>query len=144
VPSDRRVPEHTRVFERGNTTVGCRCAGCGGICRRLDDNTLAIELTATQIAASFPTRILQILDDGFRLGPPGTPLTQQSLFATLDWRYSLLSDRQVAVLQAVSVFASAFGVDGAPAVSNGGPVAFGMVRSPPEARPRCRAKGRRE
>lgn len=47
------------------------------ICRRLDGNALAIELAATQTAAFAPARILQMLDDRFRLlklGPPGAPL----------------------------------------------------------------------
>jgi len=95
------------------------------ICRRLDGNALAIELAATQTATFPPERILQMLDDRFRLlklGPPGAPVRQQSLLATLDWSYSLLSGREAALLRAISVFAGAFGVDGAAAVSNGNPV----------------------
>ena len=94
------------------------------ICRRLDGNALAIELAATQTAAFSPARILQMLDDRFRLlklGPPGAPLRQQSLLATLDWSYSLLSEREAALLRAISVFAGVFSVDGATAVSNGSP-----------------------
>ena len=94
------------------------------ICRRLDGNALAIELAATQTAAFSPAQILQMLDDSFRLlklGPPGAPLRQQSLLATLDWSYSLLSEREAALLRAISVFAGVFSVDGATAVSNGSP-----------------------
>lgn len=94
------------------------------ICRRLDGNALAIELAATQTAAFSPTRILQMLDDSFRLlnlGPPGAPPRQQSLLATLDWSYSLLSGREAAVLRAISVFAGAVSVDGAAAVANENP-----------------------
>lgn len=96
------------------------------ICRRLDGNALAIELAATQTSAFAPERILQMLDDSLRLltlGPPGAPARQQSLIATLDWSYSLLSPGQAAVLRAISVFAGAFNVKGAEAVSG---------RSPPE------------
>jgi predicted ATPase/DNA-binding winged helix-turn-helix (wHTH) protein len=94
------------------------------ICRRLDGNALAIELAATQAAVFSPAQILQMLDDSFRLlnlGPPGAPPRQQSLLATLDWSYSLLSEREAALLCAISVFAGAFTVDGATAVSNGRP-----------------------
>jgi predicted ATPase/DNA-binding winged helix-turn-helix (wHTH) protein len=94
------------------------------ICRRLDGNALAIELAATQTAAFPPAQILQMLDDSFRLlklGPPGAPLRQQSLLATLDWSYSLLSEHEAALLRDISVFAGVFGVDGAAAVSNGSP-----------------------
>jgi predicted ATPase len=62
-----------------------------------------------------------MLDDRFRLyklGSHGTPLRQQSLRATLDWSYGLLSARQAALLRAVCVFAADFSVDGAAAVSN--------------------------
>ncbi len=92
------------------------------ICRRLDGNALAIELAATQAAEFSPAQILQMLDDRFRLlapGPPGAPRRQQSLLATLDWSYSLLSENEATLLRAVSTFAGAFSIDGATAVSNG-------------------------
>lgn len=92
------------------------------ICRRLDGNALAIELAATQTAAFSPAQILQMLDDSFRLlklGPSRAPLRQQSLLATLDWSYGLLSEAEAALLRAISVFAGAFTVDGATAVSDG-------------------------
>ena len=90
------------------------------ICRRLDGNALAIELAATQTAAFSPVQILQMLDDRFRLlrlGPPGAPLRQQSLLATLDWSYGLLSENEAALLRAIAVFAGTFSADGASAVS---------------------------
>ena len=94
------------------------------ICRRLDGNALAIELAATQTAAFSAARILQMMDDRFRLlklGPPGAPQRQQSLLATLDWSYSLLSEREATLLRNISVFAGVFSVGGATAVSNGSP-----------------------
>jgi predicted ATPase/DNA-binding winged helix-turn-helix (wHTH) protein len=94
------------------------------ICRRLDGNALAIELAATQTAAFSAVRILQMMDDRFRLlklGPPGAPPRQQSLLATLDWSYSLLPEREAALLRDISAFAGAFTVGGAAAVSNGSP-----------------------
>lgn len=94
------------------------------ICRRLDGNALAIELAATQTAAFSPAQILQMLDNSIRhlnLGPSGAPLRQQSLLATLDWSYGLLSESEAALLRAISVFAGVFAVDGATAVSNGKP-----------------------
>ena len=90
------------------------------ICRRLDGNALAIELAATQTAAFPPAEILQMLDDSFRLlklGPPGAPPRQQSLLATLDWSYGLLSEGEAALLRAISVFPGVFSAEGAAAVS---------------------------
>jgi predicted ATPase/DNA-binding winged helix-turn-helix (wHTH) protein len=113
----------TRAFERARYELtDADAPAVAEICRRLDGNALAIELAATQTAAFSPARILQMLDDSFRLlnlGPPGAPPRQQSLLATLDWSYSLLSEREAALLRALSVFAGIFGIDGATAVSNG-------------------------
>lgn len=94
------------------------------ICRRLDGNALAIELAATQTAAFAPQDILKMLDDRLRilkLGSPAAPLRHQSLLATLDWSYSLLNEREAALLRAVSVFSGNFGVEGAAAVSKMAP-----------------------
>lgn len=114
-----------RAFERaGNQLTDADAPAVAEICRRLDGNALAIELAATQTATFPPARILQMLDDRFRLlklGPPGAPLRQQSLLATLDWSYSLLSEREAALLRAISVFVGVFSVVGATAVSNGSP-----------------------
>ena len=111
----------TRASERaGYQLTDADAPAVAEICRRLDGNALAIELAATQTAAFPPTQILQMLGDSvqlLKLGPPGAPLRQQSLLATLDWSYSLLSEREAALLRAVCVFAGAFGVDGATAVS---------------------------
>lgn len=112
----------TRASERaGYRLTDADAPAVAEICRRLDGNALAIELAATQTAAFSPARILQMLDDSFRLlnlGPRGAPPRQQSLLATLDWSYSLLSEPEAALLRAISVFAGIFSADGATAVSN--------------------------
>lgn len=94
------------------------------ICRRLDGNALAIELAATQAVAFPPQEILKMLDDRLRLlklGSPAAPLRHQSLLATLDWSYSLLTEREATLLSAVSVFAGNFGIESAAAVANMAP-----------------------
>jgi predicted ATPase/DNA-binding winged helix-turn-helix (wHTH) protein len=115
----------TRAAERsGYRLTDADAPAVAEICRRLDGNALAIELAATQTAAFSPARILQMLDESFRLlnlGPPGAPQRQQSLLATLDWSYSLLSECETALLCEISVFAGVFSADGAAAVSNGSP-----------------------
>jgi predicted ATPase/DNA-binding winged helix-turn-helix (wHTH) protein len=115
----------TRASERaGYRLTDTDTPAVAEICRRLDGNALAIELAATQAAAFPPAGILQMLDDSFRLlklGPTLAPLRQQSLLATLDWSYSLLSEREATLLRDISVFAGIFSVEGATAVSNGSP-----------------------
>lgn len=114
-----------RAFERaGYGLTDSDAPAVAQICRRLDGNALAIELAATQTSAFAPERILRMLDDSLRLlalGPPEAPARQQSLIATLDWSYSLLSPGQAAVLRAISVFAGAFNVEGAAAISGHSP-----------------------
>jgi predicted ATPase/DNA-binding winged helix-turn-helix (wHTH) protein len=114
-----------RALERaGYQLTGADAPAAAEICRRLEGNALAIELAATQTASFSPLEILQMLDSSFRLlnrGPPGAPLRQQSLLATLDWSYGLLSESEAALLRAVAVFAGAFSVDGATAVSKVAP-----------------------
>ncbi|MFP3786537.1 hypothetical protein, partial [Burkholderia sp. SIMBA_024] len=48
---------------------------------------------------------------------PEAPARQQSLLATLDWSYGLLSETERSLLRAACMFAGTFDVDGAAAVS---------------------------
>lgn len=115
----------THAFERsGYQFTDADAPAVADICRRLDGNALAIELAATQTAVFSAAQIRQMLDDRFRLlklGPASAPLRQRSLLATLDWSYGLLSEPEAALLRALSVFAGAFDVDGAVAVSRMAP-----------------------
>lgn len=93
------------------------------ICRRLDGLALAIELAATRIDAFGAEGLLKQLDDRFRLlsGWRSGPERHRTLMATLDWSYSLLPEREAAMLRALSVFAGTFGAESAAAVSNRSP-----------------------
>jgi predicted ATPase/DNA-binding winged helix-turn-helix (wHTH) protein len=111
----------TRAFERtGYELHDADAPNVAEVCRRLDGIALAIELAATQIGALTPSRLVEMLDDRFKVlacGSRKAPLRQQTLHATLDWSYSLLSDREAAFARALSVFAGAFSVEGAIALS---------------------------
>ena len=90
------------------------------ICRRLDGIPLAIELVASLIGVSTPTQLRGMLNDRFRIVTNGShraPFRQQTLNATLDWSYNLLSDSEAACARAISIFAGAFGVEGAIALA---------------------------
>lgn len=88
------------------------------LCRRLDGIALAIELAATRVHAFGVTGVLRQLDDRFRLlgGRRAGPERHRTLAATLDWSYGLLDEKEASLLRAASVFAGAFGLDGAAAV----------------------------
>lgn len=91
----------------------------GAICRRLDGIPLAIELAAARTATLGLDELAAHLDDRFRLltGGHRTALPrQQTLRATLDWSYELLSPIEQAVLRRLAVFAGPFALEAASAV----------------------------
>ena len=70
-------------------------AATAAICRRLDGIPLAIELAATRVAALGVGGVAARLDDRFRLLTGGSRMAlprHQTLRATLDWSYELLSE----------------------------------------------------
>ncbi|WNG94819.1 BTAD domain-containing putative transcriptional regulator [Mycobacterium sp. ITM-2016-00318] len=85
------------------------------ICRRLDGLPLAIELAAARMRAMSSLDVARRLD-GLRLLRGGTrdaPRRQQSLAATIDWSYRLLTEREQALFVRLSVFAGGFDLDAA-------------------------------
>src|SRR6202040_1072284 len=89
------------------------------ICRRLDGMPLAIELAAARTASLGLEGLASRLDDRFKLltGGRRTALPrQQTLRATLDWSYELLSEPERVVLRRLSVFAGGFALQSASAV----------------------------
>jgi predicted ATPase/class 3 adenylate cyclase len=84
------------------------------ICRRLDGIPLAIELAAARVRHISPAEIAQRLDDRFRLltgGPRGARQRQQTLAATLDWSFQLLTERERMLLRRLAVFVGGFPLD---------------------------------
>lgn len=77
------------------------------ICRRLNGMPLSIELAAARVRVLTPQQISSMLDDQFRLltGGSRTALErQQTLRASVDWSYSLLSEPERVLLRRFSVF----------------------------------------
>lgn len=90
------------------------------ICRRLDGIALAIELAASCAEAFGIRELATRLDDRFRLLTTGrrTALPRhQTLAATLDWSYQLLTGEERQLLGELSVFAGRFSLEAALAVS---------------------------
>jgi predicted ATPase/transcriptional regulator with XRE-family HTH domain len=89
------------------------------LCGRLDGIPLAIELAASRLNALSVEQIAARLDDRFRLltGGSRTALPrQQTLRATIDWSYGLLSEDERTLLQRLSVFAGGWTLEAAEAV----------------------------
>ena len=79
------------------------------ICRRLDGMPLAIELAAARVRALSVGEIAERLDDRLNLlitGSRTASARHQTLSATLDWSYNLLSETERKVLRRLSVFSS--------------------------------------
>ncbi len=94
-----------------------------GICRRLDGMPLAIELAASRLRALSLTDLNDRLDQRFRLlrgGSRNAVPRQQTLLATVDWSYSLLTAPEQKLLRRLSVFVDGFQLDAAEAVCAGG------------------------
>jgi predicted ATPase/DNA-binding winged helix-turn-helix (wHTH) protein len=90
------------------------------ICRRLDGIALAIELAAARAAALGVEEVAAHLDDRFHLltGGRRTALPRhQTLRATLDWSYELLSEAERVVFRRLSIFANGFALEAAIAVA---------------------------
>ena len=90
------------------------------ICRRLDGVPLALELAAARIDVFGARELAAHLDDRFRVLTSGrrTALPRhQTLGATFDWSYQLLSEAERVVLRRLAVFAGDFSLEAAVAVA---------------------------
>jgi predicted ATPase/class 3 adenylate cyclase len=83
------------------------------ICTRLDGIPLAIELAASRVTHLSPQQIHDRLDDMFKLLTGGRRRVQrqQTLEASLDWSYELLSEPEQILLRRLAVFAGSFGLE---------------------------------
>jgi predicted ATPase/DNA-binding SARP family transcriptional activator len=85
------------------------------ICRQLDGLPLAIELAAARLRAMSSLDIARRLDSLrlLRGGARGALPRQQSLTATIDWSYRLLSEPEQSLFARLSVFAGGFDLEAA-------------------------------
>ncbi|MGI9146298.1 MAG: ATP-binding protein [Chloroflexota bacterium] len=105
-------------------------AAIARVCTRLDGIPLALELAATRVAMLTVGQIADELDDRFQLlvgGKRTAAMRQQTLQATFDWSFELLTEPERAVLRRLAPFAGGFGLDAARAVCAGADVASKSV-----------------
>ena len=92
------------------------------ICRRLDGMPLAIELAAARTRVLPVDEIASRLNDRFRLLTSRSRTAvprQQTLLATVEWSYELLSDRERLLFDRLSAFRGGFTLEAAEAVCGG-------------------------
>ena len=105
-------------------------AATTAICRHLDGIPLAIELAAASVATLGIEGVAARLDDRFRLLTSGrrTALPRhQTLRATLDWSYDLLSPCESLILRRLSIFAGSFTLEAAARVAAGADITGSSV-----------------
>jgi predicted ATPase/DNA-binding winged helix-turn-helix (wHTH) protein len=111
-----RATENSDIFELTDADAPV----VSDICRRLDGIALAIELAAGRVSALGVRTLAAQLDNRFAVLTRGrrTALPRhQTLLATLDWSYELLSDVERLVLRRLSIFAGGFTPDLAEAIA---------------------------
>jgi predicted ATPase/transcriptional regulator with XRE-family HTH domain len=88
------------------------------LCSRLDGLPLALELAAARIRSLSPWLLLERLDRQLDLlvGVRDAPMRQQSLRATLDWSYDLLSVAERTLFRRLAIFAGGCSLEAAEAV----------------------------
>ena len=97
-------------------------AAIGELCRHLDGVPLAIELAAARAGAMSPAEIVAHLDERFRLLSGGRRSAidrHQTLRATVDWSYSLLTGAEQLVFTRLGTFPGTFESAAAEAVATG-------------------------
>jgi len=104
-------------------TLGADNAGVvAQICARLDGIPLAIELAAARIGSLVVETIAARLDQSIGLltgGPRDVLPRHQTLRATLDWSWELLSGREQMVLRRLAIFSGGWSLGAAEAVCAG-------------------------
>jgi tetratricopeptide (TPR) repeat protein len=89
------------------------------ICARLDGIPLAIELAAARVRALSMDQVLDRLDDRFSLltlGSRTAQRRQQTIRATIDWSYDLLTENERTLFSRLSVFVEGWTLEEAEAV----------------------------
>ncbi len=88
------------------------------ICRRLEGIPLALELAAARLSALSPEDIASRLDGCLSLlaGGSRTNRRHETLRATLDWSYNLLSDEQQRLLRRLAIFSGGWTLEAAESI----------------------------
>ena len=122
VDAIRLFVERSRATRPGFALTEQNVDAVVSLCRQLDGLPLAIELAAAQVRGLAPDQLLDRLDDGFRRLTGvnrDAPLRQQTLLATIEWSYGLLTEPERVLFRRLGVFAGGWTVEAAEAVTAG-------------------------
>ena len=111
-------PEAVTLFcERSSLAP---CEEIAELCARLDNLPLAVELAAARTKVLTPAQILERLSQRLDLlkGGRDSDPRQQTLRATIEWSYDLLSEEEKRLFRALSVFAGGCTLEAAEEVAD--------------------------
>jgi predicted ATPase/transcriptional regulator with XRE-family HTH domain len=118
--------DRARVVDHRFALTDDNAPAVAELCRRLDGIPLAIELAAARVDSLSITALVERLEARFRVlaGGERTALPrQQTMRATIDWSYDLLSAPEQRVFERLSIFAGGSTLSSAQAVCAGEDVA---------------------
>jgi predicted ATPase len=118
-PAVRLFVERAAAVDGGFSLDPQNADSVAAICGLLDGIPLAIELAAARIGVLTPGQIHQRLDDCVRLlvgTSRSAPSRQQTIRATLDWSYDLLSPAEQTLLRRLALFATGWSLEAAEGV----------------------------
>jgi predicted ATPase/DNA-binding CsgD family transcriptional regulator len=121
-PAVQLFVERASAVEANFRLTPENAASLARICTLLDGIPLALELAAPRVRVLSVGQIAQRLDDGLRLlsgNSRSAPTRQQTLKATLDWSYNLLSGPEQAAFRRLAVFSGGWSLEAAEAVCHG-------------------------
>jgi predicted ATPase/DNA-binding winged helix-turn-helix (wHTH) protein len=119
-PAGKLFVERAAASGQGFELTDANASIVAEICRKLDGIALAIELAAGRVSAYGLRETAALLDNRLRLLWHGrrTALPRhQTLSATLDWSYDLLTEPERAVFRRLSVFVGVFTLEAVRAVT---------------------------
>jgi predicted ATPase/DNA-binding SARP family transcriptional activator len=102
-----------------NWTLEGNARAVAQICARLDGMPLALELAAARVKGLSVEQIAQRLDQRFQFLASGSrtaPTRQQTLRATIDWSFDLLTETERVLLRRLGVFVGGWTLDAAEAI----------------------------
>jgi predicted ATPase/class 3 adenylate cyclase len=111
--------ERAQVQDPGFVLDDASAPLVASVCRRLDGIPLALELAAARLSSMSLQQVVDRLGQRFRLltgGSRNAMPRQQTLQATVDWSFELLTKPERDVLRRLSVFAGGFELEGAEAI----------------------------
>jgi predicted ATPase/class 3 adenylate cyclase len=118
----RLFADRADAVKPGFAVTAGNAAAVAAVVRRLDGIALAIELAAARVPAMTPAELAGRLERSFAVlatGRRGTVARQQTLRATIDWSFELLTGPEQELLARLAVFAGGCTLEAAEAVCGG-------------------------